>query len=176
MKYDNFDAVDNGKSKIMKYDNFSAVDSGFANITGLVNQPSNYQIVENYVDVYSFDVAPPANIGLPPIINTPIPNAYGLSPAIPSEFLRLVVRMERGLASVPQNANNFTLAKSLWFNQIRPSVVAFMRNAKTPTTVNFLNNKFAQANAQIPLVLPDNIRGFRFTYSLAYMPLNIPTL
>lgn len=168
----------------MKFDNFNAVDNGFANVSGgtltpLPNPnpsvPSNYQIVENFVDVYSFDVAPPSNIGLPPIVNMPTPNAYGLAPIIPDYFLKLVVRMERGLSATPQNPNNFILAKSLWFNQIRPSVIAFLRNAKTPTTVNFLNNKFAQANAQIPL-MPENVRGFRFTYSLAYMPLSITNL
>jgi hypothetical protein len=160
----------------MKYDNFNAVDSGFANIIGTPigtmsgtmtispTQP-NYQPLPNFKDSFSFDTEPPANIGLP--------NMALVAMGVPttSNFLKLIICMEYlGVqGSNPSSDLQYVTARQQWLDRVRPATISFMRNAKTITSVNFLNNQFATANGFIPRNPATNLPSFRFRYYLGYI-------
>ena len=157
----------------MKFDNFQAVDNGFANISGGTTPIDTNTIMwfgkNNFKDAYSFETPPPSNIGLPtpitqpnPFANTGIVTQNAILGSI-NDYLKLVIVMDEN-GSIPRTDAVRAIARGLWYNTIRPATQAFMRNAKTITSVNFLNNRFAEANAQIPNA------QFRFRYYLIYAP------
>jgi hypothetical protein len=172
MKYDNFNAVDNGKSKIMKYDNFNAVDNGFANLSG--GSPNSlgilpFQQLPNFSDSFAFETPPPQNIGLPATTN--ISSSGGLTLITIPTNLKLVICMDyMGVqGSNPSSDSQYAKARQQWLDRVRPATLAFMRNAKTIANVNILNSNFAMANSLISVNPLGNYKPFRFRAFLAHM-------
>lgn len=152
----------------MKFDNFNAVDNGFANVSGgtpIIFQNIPYQQLANFSDSFAFETQPPSNIGLPATATMIGSQLQSLS------NLKLVICMDYAgvQGSNPASDLQYATARQQWLDRVRPATIAFMRNAKTITSVNFLNNQFATANGFIPRNPATNLPSFRFRYFLAYI-------
>ena len=154
----------------MKFDNFNAVDNGFANLTGGSGSPNSLgvlplQPLPNFTDLFAFETTPPSNIGLPT-------TAMMIGSQLQSvSNLKLVICMEYAgvQGSNPASDSQYATAKQQWFDRIRPVTIAFMRNAKTVTSVNYLINQFGIANSMISINPLGSYKPFRFRYFLAYL-------
>jgi hypothetical protein len=128
----------------------------------------NYQPLPNFKDSFAFETPPPQNIGLPATTN--ISSSGGLTLITPSN-LKLVICMDYAgvQGSNPSSDSQYATARQQWLDRVRPATISFMRNAKTITSVNFLNSNFAMANSLISVNPLGNYKPFRFRYFLAHM-------